>query len=735
MRGRVAIISLVSLLASQGLARPTSTPLHDALILQARAERRAGELSVAQATLSRAVERAESVGAHERAAIARRHLARVLTLMGQPEQAASVARRAEQWHLVHGPLSQLSVAKLELGSALWQWGRLGAGLAQLRGAAEIGRASGRDRVTASALMGIGGVLRQAGATTAAAEALADALVHCLAAAHAGCARRANAYRASLLLTLARHDEAVLLARRLRAEDPPHSVAARHMGIVEASAELGRGHVETARALVDQLVSDVYTASDRSLLDEIQLLRAEAAISDRDLVTARRALASARSLLTPGRRPRLTALEGSLAFARGNKSSAWASLQSYLELLEAQRQSLGELDLSGWLADDSREADHDLAVRLAVDLNRLHEGARLAARAKGRSYTELLVRAAARSPRPPALEQPPDVAILEYYVLRDETLVFVHRRGAVDVHRAPLSKRTLTDSVQSAARSVRFGRDAPVESDLLDALVTQPLAGTPTPDHIVVCPHGPLWRLPFAGLRDTAGALIERYSVSYAPNATLAARLGRRAPRLAGGRLVVVADPNDDLPAARREADDLAALHPDPTVLVGALATRANLVDALPARWLHLALHAGAGPGRSWAQLAPRGPKGHLGAREISRLPTGPVALVTLNACESDRPADPNAAGDERLRTLVRGFRRAGARSVIGARWRIGDNASRRFSELLYANLAAGAGRARALALAQRVMLQETVVSPRCRGVRPCSGSADWASFSLHGDYL
>jgi len=123
------------------------------------------------------------------------------------------------------------------------------------------------------------------------------------------------------------------------------------------------------------------------------------------------------------------------------------------------------------------------------------------------------------------------------------------------------------------------------------------------------------------------------------------------------------------------------------------------------------------------------------------------ALVVLSACATDAVVP--APGDEMPGLLGRGALLGGARTSIGTRWPIDDEAARVLFEAFYEHLEER-GPLGALATAQRALLDTAEEAPvvalrrsrACakRGLTPCnrlptalSHPIHWAAFTLRGN--
>ena len=193
-------------------------------------------------------------------------------------------------------------------------------------------------------------------------------------------------------------------------------------------------------------------------------------------------------------------------------------------------------------------------------------------------------------------------------------------------------------------------------------------------------------------------------------------------------------PTGRLHGSRREAAAVARFlrdrgRTDGTLLVGTRAVRQAIIDALPARFVHLAMHGFAvprgargstpredavvgHPAPDWraglvcagaeAWLTRNGPlqdddDGLLLARDVAALPLAGTELVVLAAC--DTSAGEPVPG-EGILALADAFLAAGARTVIASAWALDDRETTRFMREFYAALLGGATAPAALRIVQ-----------------------------------
>ncbi len=426
----------------------------------------------------------------------------------------------------------------------------------------------------------------------------------------------------------------------------------------------------------------------------------------------------------------------------------------LRLRYAQSLSFAYQSLAGALARD----------RPAGDVASLDDALQVMERLRARGLIETLL-AEHRGGEPVPVQSPtlahvrgqlaPGEALLSFQVWRPEpmmdapyregsswvTVVTSGRVEAFPIPNADLLEPQIRAWTGLLAR--RDGTDRVAGARLYRELLAPALTALPPGiERLVVVPDGPLHRLPFDAL--SAGPatpyLAERFAVSLAPSASLWLRF-RAAPRLAPGRLLVLADPSDGSAAqailrdstsvfgalvhARREAEVALSAFPTGSELrTGPPASEAFLKSASleGISLLHLATHAIAderNPEHAAVVLAPgnSAEDGRLEPQEIGRLPLGGKTVV-LAGCETS--AGPLFRG-EGVMSLARAFFSAGASAVVGTLDRARDDEASVFFSSLYRALGRGASIGEAVAAAKR------------DGIRRGAPPAAWADVVLLGD--
>ena len=359
----------------------------------------------------------------------------------------------------------------------------------------------------------------------------------------------------------------------------------------------------------------------------------------------------------------------------------------------------------------------------------------------------------------------DTAILDFFLGERRSYLIMIRRESVKIHPLPAQQEIekavapFIKLMASPQKGSLSGRQA--GKRLLDLLV--PALRTEQPSSLktlIIIPDGILNFLPFETLTvDDPGGnaeyLLQKFSISYAPSASILAKL--RELRSKTGKyqgLLALGDPAYEgakdnirrsfnlkpdvynkfvnslvsLPISRDEIETAAAFFPPSqrTIFLGRQAREDVLKAHSPAAYqiIHLACHAVIDekvPYRSSLILsqAPDGNEdGILHAWELYNLRLR-ANLVVLSACQTATGAVEKTEG---VLGLTRIFFYAGAGSVLSTLWPISDQSTVHLMKGFYENLASGRSKAEALRNAKLAMLKS-----------PYSDPYYWAGFVISGD--
>ena len=427
--------------------------------------------------------------------------------------------------------------------------------------------------------------------------------------------------------------------------------------------------------------------------------------------------------------------GRVAEERGDLAVAEASFRRSAEIVEEMRGTLGYDDLKTWLADRKRQPLESLFL-LQARAGRAEEALATVERAKSRTFQDAMVRAASAEPAAdgagwasavaradalsdllPAMSESPAAALLPvdrllaslksrralvYFEARDDLWLLDVSGGKVRPRRIAASLAEIHESVDR----LLAGLDDRAAAEALGSLLVPADLDLPAGTTLHVVADGATTRLPFAALRRNGRWLVEDLAIVYAPG--LGHLVASPGGRNAEGPPVVLADPRGDLPEAAAEGREVARfLGTEP--LLGSAAGRRALQGAAGASVLHLAGHAGWGPGGPWLELADGQvpPAAILSARVRPR-------LVVLASCASAFPSGRGLWGSPGAAFLA-----AGSGAVLAT---LGSVEDRNAHDLVRHFYRQGGARdpAGGLARAQRALLAAG---------RPPS---TWASFVLLG---
>ncbi|MGB7586636.1 MAG: CHAT domain-containing protein [Terriglobales bacterium] len=325
--------------------------------------------------------------------------------------------------------------------------------------------------------------------------------------------------------------------------------------------------------------------------------------------------------------------------------------------------------------------------------------------------------------------PADTLVVEYFRVRDRMLVCVLGPDTLEIFPVTLETRiaSLLRLLQFQLSKFHLGsqyietfHDSLARAtqahlkDLYDELIA-PISGKLKAKHLIFVPHGLLHYVPFHALFDGSQHVIDRYTVSYSPSASIFALCQGRDAN-ASGTSLIFGVPDPQAPAILDEVKALKGVLNQPELFLGRDASEETLRSKGPGSHLiHIATH-----GR-FRQDNPMFSAIRMGDSFLSlfdlyqlRLP---VELITLSGCSTGLNAV--AAGDE-LVGLARGLLHAGAQSLVLSLWDVHDKSTAEFMTVFYRQLQAGDGKAVALRAA---MLDLRSRYPHCY---------QWAPFILVG---
>jgi tetratricopeptide (TPR) repeat protein len=328
--------------------------------------------------------------------------------------------------------------------------------------------------------------------------------------------------------------------------------------------------------------------------------------------------------------------------------------------------------------------------------------------------------------------PAGTVLVEYFRVGNRLLAFLVTRDSLEVAPVALLPRVQhvlrllqfqlgwarpgAGQVSEASRQSLLASTQAHLAELYDELVA-PLRPRLDAEHLIVVPHDLLHYVPFHALYDGRSYLIDAYSISYAPSATIYALCHGR-PAREDGRSLVLGVPERQTPFILDEAKAVAARLPGAELFLGDDATASVLREkGSDSRYVHVAAHGffrSDNPMFSGIRLG----GSYLTLYDLYNLKL-PAELVALSACVSG--LNVIAAGDE-LIGLARGLFRAGAGSLLLTLWEVPDESTAEFMKAFYDRALRTPNRAQAL--------REAIVDVRERFPHPIH----WAPFVLSGKF-
>lgn len=731
-----------------------------------------------------ALEGAIAAGDGPVVALARRYLGRLHADAGRHEAADAAFDAAYDWYLKHGPETELLKLQIQRAS-------LALGREQFEHAwsiyADIHQRAvriGDESLQANGQQGMGILLSNAGEFDAAVDQLTQAAQRFEA---LGNPTSAGMCYGSLALIALGEDppdikQARVYAKKARsaADATTHADLAVQAILLPAMIALAEGDWQAA---VQQ--ADATLAAKRGapfLTEAAELVALKALVKGGDWA-AFQTRAASYGPKQDENRAIFEALKGRVALKTGKLAEARRVLTAAVERFERFRSTLSAEHLSAAFNRERAEA-YELLLGLLVDAGETHAALSLINQIKARSFATALrvpgvslrrvgmpdqrteqrallrfAEAPAPDPIDPRVVQralPPDVTLIEYYILPDRLLIFWIDAERVELEQVEVADAAVQQAVNDTLHGVRrAGRDHRAPSTRLGAWLLDPIAErlnkTGADRVLVFVPHRGLHPVPFEALPWAGEMLVDRFPIVSAANLTAVHRALTQ-PAQASDAMLTVGDAKQNLPGARFEAQEVAQRFAG-QALLGTAARESVVKTAMQdAGLLHFAVH-GVRPNDApaYLELAPdSGDDGRLNADELAAARIK-ANLVVLSVCDSAR-GKPDT-GDEIVGVIDRAFLKAGARSVVASRWPVHDAASVLFMREFYKRLGAKESVLRAFHGAQLALRRKqarpehlgpdagTLDGSRVRGMRAVprrSMPTDfahpyyWATFSLRG---
>jgi CHAT domain-containing protein len=207
-------------------------------------------------------------------------------------------------------------------------------------------------------------------------------------------------------------------------------------------------------------------------------------------------------------------------------------------------------------------------------------------------------------------------------------------------------------------------------------------------------------VPFHALHDGESYLVDRFTISYAPSASVYALCHAKQANTSGHALILgIAD--TQAPSILDEVEALRTLLPNAKLFVGSDATEDTLRNYGPgSRIVHIATHG------YFRQDNPMFSSIRLGQSDLNlfdlyQLPLS-AELVTLSGCGTGLNV---VVGGDELLGLVRGLLYAGTRAVLATLWDVNDRSTAVFMTAFYQELCQNKSPAAALQHAMQDLRQ------------------------------
>jgi CHAT domain-containing protein len=227
---------------------------------------------------------------------------------------------------------------------------------------------------------------------------------------------------------------------------------------------------------------------------------------------------------------------------------------------------------------------------------------------------------------------------------------------------------------------------------LYAELIAPVRESLTASHLIVAPHSFLHHLPFHALLEGDRYLIDDFSVSYAPSASVYALCAARTETNRSGGSLVFGVPDKGTPYVLEEVHAVAARLPKARLFLGEEATdEVFRTEAPDARYLHVATHGvfrRDNPLFSSIRLG----NSHLSLFDLYQLRLS-AEMVTLSGCSTGLHA---IEGGDELVGLVRGLLCGGAQSAVVSLWDVNDSTTACLMGAFYGEIRKGVNKAEAL---------------------------------------
>ncbi|MDI6890607.1 MAG: CHAT domain-containing protein [Thermodesulfovibrionales bacterium] len=285
----------------------------------------------------------------------------------------------------------------------------------------------------------------------------------------------------------------------------------------------------------------------------------------------------------------------------------------------------------------------------------------------------------------------DETLIEYYYHGEDLYVFVLTKNILKA--VKLDSKDILKDIEQLRKLLQDPKSThyPEPSQRLYQRLIKPVEHLIDTRRLIIVPHGILHYLPFNALNSGSSYLIDKYSVSYLPSASVMKFLKHRKTQKKDIALIFgnpdLGDPRYDLKHAEEEVVEISKEFLQAKVLLRKDATETDFKkSANQFNYIHFATHGmfeSDSPLNSGLFLSKDAENdGLLSVNELYSLSLN-ADLVTLSACETAlgkiNPGD-DVVG------LTRGFLYAGANSIVASLWKVDDMATSYLMTGFYSNL-------------------------------------------------
>lgn len=490
----------------------------------------------------------------------------------------------------------------------------------------------------------------------------------------------------------------------KAGNPERSIDAL---LERALAYAGTGNEDAAIADLAAARGHLVAITDARVRERSELFVARAAVEVLDGIDEAEALRESDGAILIAERlgdrlqiARLRLARGRLMRSAARIPEAEMELQYGIEAIESERNSIDDEAMRVSHFETSRDLFDEL-IDLLIEDRRSEDAFKALQQTRARSLRE-------RQPNT-ARSAAEEVAVISWAVLPKRTVSFLRKGSILETRTAAIG----SDELKRKIDRFRLGLDdGVVARDLFDLLIAPLQKELTRGEPLILVPDKSLHSLPFAALREAAGEpyLFELHPFAISPSPSIRGLPSWRTPL----SILAIGNPRvgpslrsslRQLPAAEREATEIAAMYERATLLTGFEPTPARILREAPAHEvLHFAGHAESGT-LSPALVLASGPSdgGVLEARHLQNADLEGISLAVIAGCGS---ADGTIRASEGVDSLATALLSAGIPWVITFSGAIEDESTRALSRSIHRRIREGASPLIAVRDAQLAILRE-----------------------------